>query len=165
MGIYEKINDRAISFDDWKKAKGYNSDDMQNWKEYWEEIMQPEYTKEYYGWIDKLNSRIFFDMLFQEHKFFNNVYDYMKKTNWTWGDSDVSPTIDEMKNSILSLAYSGKGEGGEVSSGGFNVDFLINHHLNVRFAECEYPKTEITIFESCIKINDVRMKKLGRVLK
>jgi hypothetical protein len=53
-----------------------------------------------------------------------SVRSYMEETNWYWGNKLVSPTINELKDCVITLIHSGDFDkvGSGWSSGGFTVE-------------------------------------------
>ena len=67
----------------------------------------------------------------KEHSdtFIKDVHEYMVSTNWTWHESDLPPTEEEIKNFLFSLLDKLNQHTIEISNGGFTISVNDEQHI------------------------------------
>lgn len=115
-----------ISYSEFYKANGTVIDGRAAWNVYWKKYYEPYYQAFYLRKLSNYPQLIKqFLLAFAEFDWVGTA-NYMKSVNWCWSDNQITPTVDDLQDTVLGLLVSGLTEGdfenGEtVSSGGFKV--------------------------------------------
>jgi hypothetical protein len=128
---YEDKPKPSIEYSDYKKTKQSKSGfDSELWNEWYSIYCRNQYaaykirqlTKHPHLFIAFMNEFGSFD--------WESTYSYMKSVDWFWSKKFESPTIEELKDCVITLIpddnfdYVGNG----VSSGGFTVSLYYNEN-------------------------------------
>lgn len=163
-----KIDETSvISFEEYQNPElNFN----QNWKSYWEYILEPLYEIEYWKLIKQFNSKDLIDDIFDRFDF-ETVQRYMESVNWRWQDNEKTPTIKELKSAVLSLIGSifesetyYEHNPSWCESGGFRVS-VFNINNRPFKIKVEFKKQDGTKIEEGTKLTLIRKKKLDAINK
>lgn len=165
MNISGNVNiqvEPSVSHDEYMKlhpgAKWYN---------YWDDVMRPLYVIEYWKIIDKLSLRDLVEDILSRFDF-QTVEEYMRSMEWRWSDKPTSPTIQDMKSTILELITDGikyddgnENSPGGMATGGFYVQYQkrnnIIYEIKITFKDELRGGFEL---EEKTKLSIIRKKKL-----
>lgn len=120
-----KVNP-PISYNEFYESNGRMINGRYAWNVYWKKWYEPHYQAFYLRKLSNYPHLIKpFLLAFAEFDWVGTA-EYMKSVNWCWSDNTVTPTIDDLQDTVLGLLESciseGDFESGEsVSSGGFEV--------------------------------------------
>ena len=106
------------------------------------------------------NSYNLFEILFEDNIFFDKIHSYMKKTNWSYGSSNNSPSIVNLKNVVFELSITSLYSNSSIGSGGFEV-FFDFRNLNILFSDI---LKHIDLYEKRINLTDLRLRKINRII-
>jgi len=156
MNIGNIVSSRAKTYNEYLKDNKNST-----WEQWYDNEMVPVYTDVYYEWLNHINCMSFHQLLFKDDKFFNDIHQYMIRTDWSYDNLKV-PSIDRLKNVVLELSHSSvtRSNFGFVSTGGFCISFKPNKYLKVQFKHAL--ETNI-LFERILTYKVLREYKLKRI--